>query len=146
MDAATLARFEKYVHAEPTTGCYLWTGGTQSKGYGVFNNPRGHRGVGLAHRLSYEHHVGLIPEGMHVLHRCDTPACVNPEHLFLGTNLDNIHDRMLKGRGRPRLLQCKRGHLLSGGNLILTRGGQTHACRTCKNASERRRYAQQPRS
>ncbi len=79
-------------------GCWEWRGYRNPKGYG-FTRPggRGVKGV-LAHRLSWELHRGEIPEGMQVLHRCDNPPCVNPEHLFLGTNLDNIRDRVAKGR------------------------------------------------
>lgn len=51
-----------------------------------------------AHRLSYKIHVGNIPDGMFVLHRCDTPQCVRPDHLFLGTNRDNVLDMKQKGR------------------------------------------------
>jgi len=80
---------------EPNTGCFLWTG-TTTGGYGrVRRGKRTH----YAHRVAYELLVGPIPEGMCVLHRCDTPPCVNPAHLFLGTIADNNQDMVQKGRG-----------------------------------------------
>lgn len=78
-----------------TPGCWLWNATRDGGGYGRMK-------VGgsfvRTHRLSYELHVGAIPHGMCVCHRCDVPACVNPEHLFVGTQLDNIKDRCEKGR------------------------------------------------
>jgi hypothetical protein len=75
--------------------CWIWTGAKNQKGYGnlVFEGE-----YARPHRVVYEHEIGPIPPGMHVLHRCDNPSCVNPEHLFLGTNLDNRHDMFAKGR------------------------------------------------
>ena len=80
---------------EPNTGCFLWTGTTTGGGYGrVRRGKRTH----YAHRVAYELFVGPIPGGMNVLHRCDTPACVNPDHLFLGTPADRVRNRDEKGR------------------------------------------------
>lgn len=78
--------------------CWLWRGSTTAAGYG--NLGAGGRGGAnvYAHRLSWEVHKGPIPPGMHVLHRCDNPPCVNPEHLFLGTQRDNNADKTRKGR------------------------------------------------
>ena len=75
--------------------CWLWTASTLGKGYGQFWD--GNKRV-TAHRFSWVLHNGPIPEGLHVLHHCDVPVCVNPEHLWLGTNADNVHDCMAKGR------------------------------------------------
>lgn len=90
-------RFDAKWEPEPMTGCWLWTAGVNGKGYG--NVCSGGRGAMLlSHRVSWAIHRGPIPTGLCVLHRCDTPACVNPAHLFLGTHLDNARDRHRKGR------------------------------------------------
>lgn len=95
-------RFWEKVSPEPNTGCWLWTATGRQDGYGFLSPERPQRGMLLAHRVSYELHSGPIPEGMKVLHTCDMPPCVNPDHLFLGTDLDNAKDKMRKGRGNHR--------------------------------------------
>ena len=80
-----------------TDECWLWTATKNKQGYGqVYANGR----LQLAHRVAYELNVGSILPGLHLLHRCDTPACVRPDHMFIGTHFDNMQDMIRKGRAR----------------------------------------------
>lgn len=89
----------KFVEAGPDQ-CWEWLASKNELGYGTMSQRRNNQSTGwLAHRISYEHFIGSIPEGMLVCHTCDNPGCVNPAHFFLGSNADNIADRQAKGRG-----------------------------------------------
>ena len=90
-------RFETKYIPEPNSGCWLWIGGLVGKtGYGEIHC-RPH-GVLRAHRVAWELYHNPVPKGFYVLHRCDVPSCVNPDHLFLGTQLENMRDMRRKGR------------------------------------------------
>lgn len=86
-----------YNKIKKTPACWLWTGVKNNKGYGLFFFDKK---LKLAHRVLWEITNGNIPEGVHVLHRCDNPACVNPSHLFLGSQKDNMVDMTEKGRNK----------------------------------------------
>lgn len=85
------------VTLDAETGCLLWQGSCVTRGYGAVYI------IGkqwMAHRLAWELNKGPIPHGGHVLHRCDTPACINPDHLFIGDQEINMRDMARKGRHR----------------------------------------------
>lgn len=94
-----VARFWSRVSKAPhSKGCWEWQGQTDKGGYGTISiNDRNKR----AHRMSYELAYGELPAELDVLHTCDNPTCVNPSHLFLGTDVDNMRDKVAKDR------QCK---------------------------------------
>lgn len=80
------------------SGCWLWAGSKNGRGYGeIWKDGRKE----MAHRVSWMIHRGPIPIGVQALHKCDIPACVNPDHLFLGSQSDNIKDAIVKGRVIP---------------------------------------------
>lgn len=87
-------RFKSYMSNPNENGCILWMGASSERGYGYFY----YKKQMSAHRASYLLFKGIIPTNQCVLHRCDKVGCVNPQHLFLGTQLENIQDRINKGR------------------------------------------------
>ena len=91
----THERFMEKIKVDEDTGCWEWQSAKTTDGYGrIFCDSK----ATLAHRWSYQHHVGEIPKGMCVCHKCDNPGCVNPDHLFIGTAQDNVNDMTAKGR------------------------------------------------
>jgi hypothetical protein len=109
-------RFINKVNKNGKDGCWEWMASCINSGYGQIRVDG--KGV-LAHRFSYDHFIGPIPDGHYVCHHCDNPSCVNPEHLFLGTQSDNMMDRDNKGR-HPSVTHPER-----------VARGQHHGSKTC---------------
>ena len=135
------------------SGCHLWSGSRTSSGYGVIGDTSRTR----AHRLSWElANERRIPAGMVVRHTCDTPACINPRHLLIGTDLDNAWDAIERGRRPvdPAMLgaeQCSAGHDLTAADSTYTvlnrrNGNAYRRCRECRRERDRTRYLGTTRS
>lgn len=91
------------------SGCLIFTG-TKPNGYGALSSPQG-KPPSLVHRIAWEHFHGPIPDGLWVLHHCDTPACFEIDHLYLGTHQDNMNDMHARGRHYNSLkTHCPAGH------------------------------------
>lgn len=126
-----------------TGSCWVWTGGLARGGYGIFMLKSigiGKKKFKRAHRYSWEIHFGEIPNQLLVLHKCDNPPCVNPDHLFLGTQTDNVRDLVQKGRHREQTKKfCKNGHELIAENKKKQPNG-VNRCKTCLKSWARKTY------
>lgn len=124
-------RPDKYSVPEPNSGCWLWVGGRTAQGYGeTFVNGR----VRYAHRVAYELHVGPIPAGLQLDHRCRVRSCINPRHLEPVTNRENTM-RGLLGALRTPKPHCKKGHAFSEENTRRT--PRQRVCLACERSRDR---------
>lgn len=126
-------------HVDRSGDCWVWTASRNRRGYGRMHSLRenGHREIVQSHRASWEMTYGPIPSGSYVLHHCDNPPCVRPDHLFIGSQFDNMRDAARKGR------LTRRGEKNSRAKLTW---GEVHAIRAAygtgdwTNAELSRRY------
>jgi hypothetical protein len=124
-------RFWAKVEKREADECWPWLGATDGRYGQLWKDGRNER----AHKVSWEIHHGVpFPDGMDACHTCDTPSCVNPNHIWPGTASDNARDALAKGRLKipPLLTHCKHGHELTPENLGKPRGRSRGYCKTCQ--------------
>ena len=132
-----------------TDNCWLWNAGKNYKDYGNFSvTINGCSKTYRAHRFIYEYFNGTIPEGMLVCHTCDTPRCVNPNHLWLGTVSDNTVDSVNKKRhGMTKKTHCPKGHEYTPENTYrrANRASASRECRKCRRIKNREYHEKRKR-
>lgn len=129
-----IERFENLYIPEPNSGCWLWLGTCNNHGYGMFgvgSKTDGTNKKTLAHRFSYEAHIGPIREGLIIDHLCRNKSCVNPEHLEPVTYSENgIRGFRVSPKFQPRKTYCCRGHEFTSDNTWTATNGKRR-CRAC---------------
>lgn len=144
LDEQVIDRFWSKVIRGAADECWPWIGPILPTGYGCFtigSKIDGSRTTVLAHRVAYTIEHGPLPPGMNALHKCDRRPCCNPDHLFPGTQADNMRDCAAKGRiAGQQKTHCANGHPYSGENTIISRAKSYsfRTCRICHNAAIRK--------
>lgn len=126
--------YEKVDFDQIGAGCWIWTGGTNGKGYGYIRESGSGSRMSPAYRVMYEMHIGPIPDDLCLDHLCCTPRCVNPSHLEPVTKGENSR------RGKALIRYCAKGHEFTPENT--GRDGSKRYCRECHKAHYRRWYAE----
>jgi hypothetical protein len=134
------ARFDAKWQRDAESGCWIWTACLDDRGYGRFRiRSSTIENMKSAHRAGWILHVGDIQDGKWVLHRCNTPACVNPDHLYLGTQSDNMKDAVAAGtHNMASKTHCPQGHKYTAENTGIYKGGRY--CRECSRTKALARY------
>lgn len=129
------AQIESMSVGEPMSGCWLWTGSLNRKGYGQLTHQQKHM---EAHRASFTAFCG-DPSGKLVCHNCDQPSCVNPSHLYAGTSVDNRKDMLVRKRwSHPyaKRIACAAGHEYEVYGVSIATDG-TRTCKECQRINKR---------
>ena len=131
-----LLRFMSKIKRCDETNCWDWTSAKNIGGYGLFRREKTRKSMSSSHRVSYEYFKGEIGKQF-VLHKCDNPSCVNPDHLFLGDQQENMEDcRQKKRTFNQKKTHCKWGHELTTENTYRYRdtysGRWKRQCRQCQ--------------
>lgn len=138
MRGPALERFTHMYAVNEANGCWEWRGVLDKRGYGRFIDENG--SADMAHRWSYKHFVGAIPENLVVHHKCFNPKCVNPDHLEPATHRENIIEKGATNAAHVNSLKthCIRGHSLADAYIQNTRWGKQRICRTCQKDRTRK--------
>lgn len=128
-------KFESFIHPEPNSGCWLWSGGETGDGYGRFYN--GTTQV-LAHRFAFEAHRGAIPPDKQIDHLCRIRCCVNPDHMEIVTGAENTLRGFSPSALCARKTHCVNGHEFTPENTLRGQGRRQRRCRTCDNNRRRK--------
>lgn len=133
MKLPAIDRFMNYALPEPNSGCWLWMAQIKPNGYGAFYDEN--QNLWYAHRYSYTVHKGAIPSHLVVHHKCSVRSCVNPDHLEIITQSQNVKHGIEKSKIHNKSkTHCPYGHEYTNDNILLYRGGRY--CRACKRIRE----------
>ena len=126
-DNEAIEYLEARITRIPESGCWIWNMRSSVRDYGVAH----YKGKSpLAHRLSWTAYFGAIPAGLMVLHKCDIPSCINPDHLYIGTQVENHTDMLARDRdSQSKKTACPKGHEYTVENTY--NSGGKRFCRAC---------------